>query len=120
MAFIIPADSTKPTVDVEPHNGTDFKLKQLYSLLDCTCIELVRLPSGRLMICDGEGKLVANPVRNVRATRLAHFVSPRAFIAQMARLREAGVEVILGAPITDNEIDYIAGDVLICEDGELR
>lgn len=41
----------------------------------------------------------------------------------MLRIQEAGVQVIwAGEPLTDQtlEVDYVAGDVVICQDDEVQ
>jgi len=122
MAIIIPADVKLPLRDVAPKNGRDFQLTQLYELLSCDMIEIRRLADGRIMVLDEEGKLTDKP-RNERATLLADFATPKQLIAEMSRMREAGVSVAwVGEPITSmaTEVDYIVGDVLICNSGEVR
>ncbi len=122
MAIFIPADPQHPLRDVAPKNGETFQLPQLYELLSCTTIDILHLADGRIMVLDDEGKLTGKP-RNERATRLAGFASPRQVVAELLRLRKAGVQVFwAGEPITDMtvEVDYIAGDVLVCENDEVR
>lgn len=120
MALLIPSDDW-PVQALSPENGTDFKLDELYKLLDCDLIDRMTLADGRIMIIDDEGKF--SKPRNERATRLAGFVSPKQLIAELLRLREAGIDVIWARePITDldEEADFIAGDVLICEDEQFQ
>lgn len=123
MALLIPVDERLPVREVQPYNGSDFKLAQLYALLECETIEVVPLPDPAfIMVIDGESKLVEKP-RNNRATRLVDFPSPHEFVATLLRLQEMGVNVIrAGEPITDlsTEVDYIAGSALVCQDDELR
>lgn len=123
MALLIPADESQPVREVTPDNGSDFHLAQLYKLLDCSLIEVVPLPDRAfILVVDEESKLVEKP-RNERATRLVNFPDVREFTATLLHLREAGVNVIFaGEPITDfsAEIDYIAGDALVCKESELR
>lgn len=79
--------------DIAPANGSDFELKELYKLLDCSLIEVIRTPDNKLMIIDEEGKL-NNKERNRKATKImegAIFVS-----------------------------DWIAGDALIINDNEFK
>ncbi|HLG77145.1 MAG TPA: hypothetical protein VKX46_12075 [Ktedonobacteraceae bacterium] len=124
FGLLIPADMHQPVHEVRPDNGTDFKLAQLYALLSCGGIEILSLGGGLdglIMVMDNDGK--AEKPRNERATQLANFVSPKQLVTEMLRLREAGIEVIwLGDPITDSmtETDYIAGDVLVCGDDQVR
>lgn len=121
MALLIPADDNKPVQALSPKNGTNFSLEELYQLLECDCVESVMLVDGRIMLIDEEGKF--SKERNERATRLAGFVSPKQLITEMLRLQNAGIEVIGARPrITDldDEADFIAGDVLICENEQVQ
>ena len=58
-------------IEIEPKNGTDFKLDELYKHLNCSLIEVVNLNQDDIMIVDDEGKLKSNNVVNVNATKLA-------------------------------------------------
>ena len=121
MALLIPADGNLPLRDVQPKNGRNFQLTELYALLACDYIEILSLADGRKMVLDEDGKLAGKP-RNERATRLANFVSPKQLISEMIQLREAGIDVIwMGEPITDTttEVDFIVGDVLISVENEV-
>jgi hypothetical protein len=120
MATFIPAENAQPVREVAPGNGRDFQLHELYELLDCQTIEVLYLGNGRSMVIDGEGKLLAAPVRNERATTLADFVTPAQMTSYLLALREAGIDVIRTGGPNDMESDFIAGDVLICEEHELR
>src|ERR1700738_1138798 len=100
MALLIPADGNLPLRDVQPKNGRNFQLAELYELLACSYIEILQLTDGRKMVLDEDGKLTGKP-RNERATRLTNFVSPKQLISEMIRIREAGIDVIwMGEPIT--------------------
>lgn len=48
------------SVPVVPKNGRDFKLGELYKLLEVKMIEILNLPDGRIIICDEEGKMNAS------------------------------------------------------------
>ena len=122
MAIVIPADARLALRQVEPKNGTDFQLAELYELLGCETIEIRQVTPECIMVLDEEGKWRERP-RNERATILADFVTPMQLVALLLQARKAGVKVAwLGEPITDmtTEVDYIAGDVLICMTSEVR
>jgi hypothetical protein len=122
MALLIPADMNQQEREVKPQNGSDFQLRELYQLLSCRTLETRQLREGRIMILDEEGKLRDKP-RNARATQLADFPTLKQLLTDISRLRETGTDVIwLGEPLTDmtTEVDYIAGDVLICNARELQ
>ena len=56
--------------EIEPENGTDFNLQELYKAIECSLIEVVYLRDGRLMIADEEG-LYNQPVLNLIASAMA-------------------------------------------------
>jgi hypothetical protein len=67
--------TTGETIEVTPENGTDFKLAQLYALLDCETIEVIYLKHDTsdddlIMIGDEEGRLVDDPELNAEATKI--------------------------------------------------
>lgn len=54
-AFVIKVGGEQK--EVSPKNGSDFSLKELYSLIGCDCIEIVYLYDGRIMVVDESGLL---------------------------------------------------------------
>lgn len=68
MAQLIKTDTT--ITEIEPKNGTDFNLQELYEAIGCSLIEVVYLPDGRLMIADEEGSY-NKPVLNFIASAMA-------------------------------------------------
>ena len=58
-------------VEIEPKNGTDFKLDELYEHLQCELVEVINLNQDDIMIIDEEGKWASNNVVNVNATKCA-------------------------------------------------
>ena len=83
MAQIIRVDGT--LTDVEPENGTDFKLEELKDIVG-GYIEIIDLPRGMILVIDEEGKCKDKP----------H--NPTATVAFQLTGRK----------------DWIAGDVLLC------
>ena len=77
-------------MEIEPKNGTDFKLDELHKHLQCSLVEVINLNQDDIMVVDEEGKLASNNVINVNATMLAQ----------------------------ENQAitswDYIAGDAIVC------
>ena len=53
---------------VEPENGSDFSLKELQTMVG-GCIEIVNLPSGKIMVVNEEGRLIGLPINSI-ATEL--------------------------------------------------
>lgn len=63
------ADGT--TKEVTPLDGVSYHLPELYSMLGCQVVEVVRtLIPGLILICDEEGGFVENPVHNVQASNM--------------------------------------------------
>ena len=54
-----------------PENGTDFQLDELYQMLNCELIEIVRLDemTGLIIVCDEEGLLKSSPI-NIAASKM--------------------------------------------------
>ena len=77
-------------MEIEPKNGTDFKLDELHKHLNCSLVEVININQDDIMVVDDEGKLKANNVINVNATMLAQE----------------------NQSITS--WDYIAGDAIVC------
>ena len=67
------ADLIRPngTVEqVEPENGTDFNLEELYKAIGCSYVQVVYLTCGKLMIVDEEGQVTGKEL-NRKASLLA-------------------------------------------------
>ena len=83
-------------MEIEPKNGTDFKLDELYKHLQCSLVEVINLNQDDIMVVDEEGKLKSNNVVNVNATVLAQ--ENRAIVFW----------------------DYIAGNAIVCNRQMIR
>lgn len=70
MATLLKTDGT--ITIVQPENGTNFELHELYRLLEVELIQMLEINDGLVMICDDEGKLHAEPKFNVLATLEYH------------------------------------------------
>lgn len=120
MALFISADLHQPLTTVKPENGTNFTLEELYHLLHCTTIECVSTFQGSLMVCDEEAKLTSKPP-NRRATELVPFLR----VGEWQALLAASPRLIVASPVdwqtlpASAKVDWIAGDVLVCESHEL-
>ena len=68
-AYLLKTDGTETAI--EPRNGTDFTFEELYPIMECDMIEIIRLPDGRIMLLDEEGNWSDKPT-NERATVLAY------------------------------------------------
>jgi uncharacterized protein YuzE len=68
MATQIKTDGT--TTEVEPKNGRDFKLDELYQLIECETLDMIRLADGRFMWMDEKRKINGKEI-NQTATKLA-------------------------------------------------
>lgn len=91
MANIIKTDGT--IVEVTPQNGTDFQFEELQKIVG-GYIEVLRLTGKAIMVANEEGKFYCT--YNHEATKIA---------------KEYGAIY---------KSDYICGDVLICNAGEVR
>jgi hypothetical protein len=60
------------TTKARPNDGVSYHLKELYSMLGCSMVEVVhtQIP-GIILICDEEGTFDGNPVNNVQASNMA-------------------------------------------------
>lgn len=91
MATLIKTDGTY--TEISPKNGADFQLEEPQRYVD-GYIDIINLHNGEILVINDNGKDFY-PV-NHRATEIAH---------------------------TNNAIflfDYIAGDVVLCEDKEVQ
>lgn len=78
---------------VEPENGVNFTLEELYIHTKSTCVERVVLDDKYEMWVDEEGKLNNKPI-NVTATDFFHFFHGK-------------------------NPDYIVGDAFVCRRGDV-
>ncbi|TDN39277.1 hypothetical protein E4631_15600 [Hymenobacter sp. UV11] len=74
---------------ISPANGKSFKLAELYRLLDCRTVEVVRLTGELILIIDEEGKFRNPAYLNLLATYLWYQYQPEA----------RGVDSIVGRAI---------------------
>ncbi|MCC3152788.1 DUF3846 domain-containing protein [Hymenobacter sp. BT770] len=74
---------------VSPANGKSFKLAELYQLLDCQTVDVVRLSPELILIIDDEGKFRHPAYLNLLATYLWYQHQPEA----------RGVDSIVGRAI---------------------
>lgn len=80
-------------IDIEPINGTDFRLKELQEYVG-GLIEVVYMNHRRIMICNEEGRLESLSVNHVASQILANDLK--------------------------RDVIAIVGDVVICEDHQLK
>jgi hypothetical protein len=80
MATLYKSDGTR--TEVQPANGRKgFQLDELYKLLGCDTIEIVRIDAKRIMVIDEEGKYRKPIVYNREASRIMHgIIQPGDFI----------------------------------------
>ena len=111
MAKLIKANGT--TTDIEPKNGTNFTLQELYEALKCRMIEVVTAKNGKILICDENGGLRGDIV-NVQGLGYAlelqdpdgikYYVPWLNKIA--SRHSEYGIQIV--------------GNVILCNNSELK
>ena len=63
---------------VSPKNGRSFKLAELYQLLDCQLVDVIRLSPELILIVDDEGKFRNPAYLNLVATYLWYHHQPEA------------------------------------------
>ena len=63
---------------VSPANGRSFKLAELYQLLDCHLVDVIRLSPELILIIDDEGKFRNPAYLNLLATYLWYQHQPEA------------------------------------------
>lgn len=88
QALLLDPHSTAAT-PVTPINGENFRLKELYELLDCHTVEVVPLTQDLILIVDEEGKFRNPAYLNLLATYAWHKHVPQA----------RGVDSIVGKAI---------------------
>ena len=59
------------SMPINPQNGKRFTFKELYSVLECSMIEIVYLLDGTMLLIDEEGRFKKSPVINDQATEVA-------------------------------------------------
>lgn len=69
-AQVIKVDGT--IVEVEPKNGTDFSLEEMYEHTGCSMVQFANAKDGRMMIVDEEGKMFGKEI-NQAATKLYQY-----------------------------------------------
>ena len=82
---------------VSPRNGRSFKLAELYELLDCRTVDVVRLSDELILIIDDEGKFRTPCYLNLLATYLLYQYQPAA-----------------------RGVDSIVGRAMLCHDKQFR
>lgn len=58
-------------MEIEPKNGTNFTLDELYEHLNCSLVEVINLNQDDIMAVDEEGKWASNNGVNLNATKCA-------------------------------------------------
>lgn len=90
MAHIIKTDGS--VIDVTPKNGTDFELEELNDIVGGH-IEIVYLDENDIMVLNEEGKLIDLPINN-KASLIFQAMT--------------------------NTFDFVVGDVLICNNEQVK
>ncbi|OON65509.1 hypothetical protein [Hymenobacter sp. CRA2] len=82
---------------IHPRNGRSFRLAELYELLQCQRVDVVRLTDELILIIDDEGKFRNPAYLNLLATYLWYQYQPQA-----------------------RGVDSIVGRVILCHDKQFR
>lgn len=121
MGLILRPDGSRE--ERVPANGQFYELEEMQRIVaegsdeERGLIEIISTKDNRLMILNEEGKLIGLP-RNEQATALAALATP-ADIA-MLRLMIGDRLIYVGSDLEEEEADWIAGTVLVCEHSEVR
>jgi len=114
MAILTKPDET--TVKVEPKNGTNFELEELYGYLECNMIEISRCSiTGQIIVSDEEagcrGDLVNHPTFGVAIqVRRGEYLP---FLNRHAT-------TLLHPSLVPFGYNNIFGNALICEDRQIN
>jgi hypothetical protein len=101
---------------IEPANGSNFSLEEMQRVVEGH-IEIVPCRDGRIMICNEESKILELE-RNQKATELAALPSAAERNEAIRQMRAHGTVVI--NTMGQDEEDFIAGNVLVCKNSEVR
>ena len=99
MAFVIKMDG-EITTWPPPGNGTDYQLDEISPAIGGGYIEVLHLGRGMLMVIDEDGKHKFGPLAGGGINRVA-------------------TAMVISYPRGIFEGDFIVGDVLICEEGQI-
>jgi hypothetical protein len=100
---------------VEPRNGYDFSLEELYKMLSCELIEVVGLSDSVIMIVDESGALKPDRAWNKRATKIYQETRGEVDEDRIKSYEDLGFAV-MRLP-GENKI---YGNALICSKNELK
>jgi hypothetical protein len=78
VAKVIAPDGT--ITDVEPINGSDFKLAELYAHTQCQIVQMIPMPDGRTMWFDEEGKMNGKEENPTATDMVAKWLLPGDYI----------------------------------------
>ena len=78
-----------------PANGQTFTFEELYPVLGCDTIEIVRFDDGRRLLIDESGKISGKPMND-----------------------QATFEAVVAGAIMDS--DFISGHAVLCSEDELN
>lgn len=111
-AILIKTDGT--VQEVKPKNSNDFQLDELYELLDCNMVELVKLSDGRIMIADEDGKH-EDAIINREATALyQQGRMPSKEFSKIMKEKYGDNFLDMGKGMSSEFQDSICGDVVVC------
>lgn len=114
-AILFKADGT--TLQIQPENGQDFQIEELYKRLDCQMVEAISINSADyLMLGDEEAGLVDSPVTNKNATEFYRNCwsigdPEKAWQAHLEAYENTNV-IVIADP--NREPFSIVGDVILC------
>lgn len=110
-ATLYRADGTKE--NIQPANGTDFKIEELYGLIGCDMVEVMSTGDpAMIFIGDEEARCKNDFLINQEATRI--FRESNGIPNTLEGARQYFSEVMAGMGDNEEEPYTIAGDVIYC------
>lgn len=117
MATLIKAKDGKE-INIQPENGSNFRLNELYKLLNCELVEVVYLNDDKIMILDELGRLNDDWELNIPATEL--YLDGRMSRKEFKQLLEKSKANVIDVSSMEELPGCIAGDVIVCNSDEFR
>lgn len=68
-------------IEVKPANGRDFKLDELYKMIETDMVQVIGVGRGKIMILDEEGKFKPHRFNTAATAIAAKYILPDDYIA---------------------------------------
>ena len=116
MAFLIKENGQ--VSPIKPRNGKHFSFEELYEVIGCELVQLVKLDGGYYMIVDESGALKKHRVQNMVATEMYQSCLPskEKIDERMEEYKKMGFNIIT---IPGNEENLVFGNVVVCKRNQI-